>query len=246
MYFNHADSICSQGGEDGIIEKLFEDLKITNGILVEFGAADGRMCSNTYRLWKYNNWDTVLIECNPKLLPALRLRTAAYSNVEIFEAAVSPHKGNKDSLDSLLSRSRFNINNESLALVSIDVDSFDYHIFDSMETYLPKVVLIETWRVGPPHVSATDIYYERIPTLPNDPTRIIGCSHYSVVQLAERKGYTFVCTTGNAFFVRNDLMYHLSDKTFNYEDLVLPFKVTEANAFEMGERVKRYRMSNPE
>jgi len=52
-YIKYGKNIFTQFGEDGIIEKLFSDLKINNGIVVEFGAWDGIYLSNVYNLWRY-------------------------------------------------------------------------------------------------------------------------------------------------------------------------------------------------
>ena len=61
-YFKYAKNIFSQNGDDGIIEKIFEHLKINDGVVVEFGAWDGIYLSNVYNLWKNKNFSALLIE----------------------------------------------------------------------------------------------------------------------------------------------------------------------------------------
>jgi len=56
-------NVHSQNGEDGILEKLFEVLKITDGYVAEVGAWDGIELSNTYNIFKNNeNFIPILIE----------------------------------------------------------------------------------------------------------------------------------------------------------------------------------------
>ncbi len=45
-YLEYAKNYITQNGEDGIIEKLFHDLGIEGGSVVEFGAWDGVFISN--------------------------------------------------------------------------------------------------------------------------------------------------------------------------------------------------------
>ena len=60
-YLKYAKNLYSQNGEDGIIEKILDDLDIKKGIVIEFGAWDGIYISNIYNLWKYGNFNGILI-----------------------------------------------------------------------------------------------------------------------------------------------------------------------------------------
>jgi len=57
----YAFNVYSQFGEDGIIEEIFNRLKIKKGFCVEFGACDGILLSNTRHLWE-KGWAGVMIE----------------------------------------------------------------------------------------------------------------------------------------------------------------------------------------
>ena len=46
---------------------------------------------------------------------------------------VSPYLDNENSLDNILKRSKFKITNDNFSLLSIDVDSCDYYILDSIK-----------------------------------------------------------------------------------------------------------------
>ena len=53
-YLEFRHNVYSANGEDGIIKKIFSDLNITEGIVCEFGAANGLDDSNTAALWQQN------------------------------------------------------------------------------------------------------------------------------------------------------------------------------------------------
>jgi len=67
-YLKYANNIYTQNGDDGIIKQLLSELEISgeNNIVVEFGAWDGILASNTYDLWRYHSFNAILIEANPQ------------------------------------------------------------------------------------------------------------------------------------------------------------------------------------
>jgi hypothetical protein len=206
-YLTFAKNIYTQCGEDGIIDQLFQDLNISKGIVVEFGAWDGVYLSNTYNLWKNKGFQALLIEGDSTKATELKHLTRNYSNVECIEVFVSPTTGDPNSLDNILKKSSFKINKNNYAMVSIDIDSCDYFILDSIQEFLPKVIIIETNTQFD-----ADTEYASMDQ---------GCSIRSVVNLAESKGYTLVCHTGNAIFVRNDLVKKLPKSDYSIENLYI-------------------------
>jgi hypothetical protein len=204
-FLQFSKNIYSQCGEDGIVEKLFDLLDIKNGIVVEFGAMDGVELSNTHRLWKTKNFKSVMIEMCEQHTQTLRNIENNFENVEAHICMISPDSNDYNSLDNILSRSKFEINDDNFILVSIDVDSCDYHIFNSLSKYKPKIVIIET--------NTNFNFNEEYVSHDN------GCSLYSVNKLAESKGYKLICHTGNAIFVRTDLIDFLPKENYNLEDL---------------------------
>jgi hypothetical protein len=203
QYIKYGKNIFTQFGEDGIIEKIFSDLKIIDGIVVEFGAWDGIYLSNVYNLWRYKGFKAILIEGDKNRAEELHKISKKYNKVQSVNVFVNPDKNHFNSIDNILSRSSFNVNNDNLALMSIDVDSCDYFIFNSLEKYRPKVVIIET---------NTDKLNEFA-------TYDQGCSLFSLNKLAMSKNYTLVCHTGNAFFIRNDLMHLIPNGNYSVEFL---------------------------
>lgn len=60
---SYQKNIYSQFGEDGIIQRIFEILPVTDEKwCVELGAWDGIYLSNTHHLIKNKQWNGVLIE----------------------------------------------------------------------------------------------------------------------------------------------------------------------------------------
>lgn len=68
------------------ILEFFKDNKI-NGKFIEAGAFDGVMGSHTLHLEYKFGWTGLLIECNPAILPELRMRRR---NAWIADACISP------------------------------------------------------------------------------------------------------------------------------------------------------------
>jgi hypothetical protein len=204
-FLQFSKNIHSQCGEDGIIEKLFELLSINDGVVVEFGAMDGIELSNTYNLWKTKKFKSVLIEKFENHTETLQRFEIEMDNVNCHICEVSPNKNDENSLDNILRRSKFEINDDNLCLISIDVDSCDYQIFESLSDFKPKIVIIET--------NTNYNYNEEYITTNN------GCSLFSVNELANKKGYTLVCHTGNAIFVRNDLFDLLPKNDYTIKNL---------------------------
>jgi len=235
-YLNFCKNIFSQNGEDGIIEKLFNDLGITGGILCEFGAWDGIYLSNIANLYLYNkNYNAILIESDSNRANECLNLFQNFDNVEIYNSRVDSNNASENSIDNLLDKCSFDINENNFSLMSIDVDSCDYYIFESLQKYKPKVIIIETGNESLHHGYS----YEFV-------TSDRGCSLKSVTDLAGKKGYKLVAHTGNAFFVREDLIDTLPKMDYSLENLYLPFSeiVSYAAAFKPDGSIGKYNVSN--
>ena len=91
-----------------------------------------------------------------------------------------------------------------LILMSIDVDSSDYYIMESIDYNRPIIMVIETSISFPPGSYFKS--YDR------------GCSLDSVWDLGKKMGYSVVAYTSNAILVRNDYIHLL--KEFNEESTI--------------------------
>jgi hypothetical protein len=186
----------SQHGEDGILESIFARLSIERGVCVEFGAWDGKIHSNTYSLISDHGWRGVMIEGDPARYADLCKTFADRSDVTCLDRIVG--FDGDERLDAILASTEIAYDFD---LLSIDVDGCDYWIFAAMETYRPKVVVIE-FNPTIPHrtefVQARDLRVNH------------GSSLRAIVNLARRKGYELAAATQvNAIFVKSELFSKL-------------------------------------
>jgi hypothetical protein len=198
-------NIKSQHGEDGIIEKIFEIIPNKNNWCVEFGVWDGQILSNTWNLINNLGWSGVLIECENCRFNELLKYYKENPKVICLNRFVNFNGVN--TLDNILNGTNIP---PDFDLLSIDIDGNDYHIWDSIKQYRPKLVVIE---------------YN--PNIPNDIIYIQernfnvfqGSSLASFVQIAKEKRYELIATTrNNAFFLDKEYfpLMEISDNSLFY------------------------------
>jgi hypothetical protein len=232
-YLKYSKNYLTQFGDDGIIEQIISELDINNDnkICVEFGAWDGVYLSNVYNLWRNKNFKAILIEGD--LNKVNDLNRIKNDNIEVHGVFVSTTSGDENSLDSILDRSRFNIDNDNFVLLSIDVDGLDYNIWESVSKYKPLLVVIEIaggWSVDTEYVG-------------------IGASLKSLNILSKIKGYTLICATGNSYFIRNDKLKYLQN--YNENLTINDYYLDDSNVAnifskidENGDIMKNYRFKD--
>jgi hypothetical protein len=185
----HAAGVTSQFGEDGIMAKVFEILGEGSRWCVEFGAWDGKLYSNTYNLIANCGWSGVLIEASAEKFAELKQTYADNPRAVCIHAVVQPAPG-PGSLEAHLAETQIPHNFD---LLSIDIDGNDYHVWDSLTVYQPRLVVIEF-----------------SPGIPNDiifvQDRDIGINQGSslraLIELGKMKGYELAAVTrGNGLFV---------------------------------------------
>lgn len=183
--------VCSQNGEDGVIAEIFNRIGTTNKVAVEFGvsAGGGGTEANT-RYLAEQGWKTFWIDCEAS--------TSLPRNCTFRQCFLTA-----DNIESEFKQ--LGIPNE-LDLLSIDVDGNDYHLRESLNSYSPRVCVMEYNGSIPP-----DVPY----IMPRNDKYVwklwqtnFGASLYSYVEQANRLGYDLVyCESRgvNAFFVRKDI-----------------------------------------
>lgn len=186
-------NVTSQFGEDGVIERIFEIIGATNKWCAEMGAWDGRKYSNTWNLIEHQGWTGVLIEGERARFTELEATyVARRQSTHLVNAFVGLEAGRR--LDDFLARAEAPVD---LDLVCIDIDGNDWHIWNSLSAYRPRVVLIEC----NPSID-NDIYFVQ----DHDAHVNHGASMLALVTLGQEKGYELVASTGvNGFFVARDL-----------------------------------------
>jgi hypothetical protein len=189
-------NVTSHQGEDGMIAEIFRRIGATNKWCVEFGALNGTHDSNVWGLINNEGWSGVLIEAD---------RTYFEKLTEVYRDVPRAHCLNvfvsfegENSLDAIFARTPLP---KDFDLMSIDIDGNDYHVWESLKEYRPRVVIVEFNPTIP-----NDIEFVQ----PRDMSVQQGCSLLAFVNLARTKEYDLVATTGaNAFFVLSNLVPQL-------------------------------------
>ena len=206
-------NIFSENGEDGIIEKIFSEIQPKSKLCCEFGAWDGIWASNCRNLIIKHGWNAIMIEGDPLKFQDL-LKT--YENNKDVRC-VNNYVDNKEfSLTNILTEYEKN----NMDLLSIDVDGFDYEIFESLDFY-PQVICVE---VNSGHSPDCTIKIPREIAKNN-----VGQPLTYFVNIAQNKGYELVCLTGNAFFIKKDLLNQTNIKPISARNAYLQHLATIPN-----------------
>ncbi len=183
-----ARNVTSQHGENGIIEKVLEVIGQNDKWCVEFGSWDGKKCSNSYDLIDSKGYSAVLIEGDNRRFGDL-LKTFE-GNKKVIPINTFVGFNEDDNLDSILKNTKIP---RDFDLLSIDIDGNDYHVWEAVHDYKPKVVVIEFNPTVPSSVEFVQ---------PRDMHVTQGTGISSMVKLGRKKGYELVaCTRNNAIFV---------------------------------------------
>ena len=184
---DYKNNVHSQHGEDGIIEEILRRLSHDNDFqYCEFGAWDGIHLSNTCALIKKNDCKALLIEPNKEKYNEL---CKNFPSDKIIKLNNFVEVEGKNSLDNLLKENEINLNFDFL---SIDVDSIDYYIFESLKIYKPKVICIEFNPTIP-----NEVYFVQ----KNNASINQGSSAKALIELASKKN--------TLLYVQQKLIYFL-------------------------------------
>lgn len=181
---SHEGSVYSQGGEDGVLAHVFECIGTTNRRFVEFGAWDGLHWSNTALLRLEQGFSGLLMDGDPERAGRLvRCETVTAENVNaLFRKYEVP---------------------PAFDLLSIDIDGNEYWVWNALDGYRPRVVLIEYNVFFSTDVSKT-MPYDAAHRW--DKTMFHGASLAALRKLGRKKGYSLIHTDSyapNAVFVED-------------------------------------------
>ena len=189
-------NVYSQFGEDGIIEAIFEKIGVENFWCVECGAADGVFMSNTRRLIE-QGWKSIQIEANEGQYEKLSRLYVTNPNVHTVCKMVGASQHQPSFSDIF---SAYPHLPQSFDLLVIDTDSQDYHLWNQLLDYQPRVVICEFDPNADP---------DFIPTIGGEGQAGERAIHH----VALARGYQVVCKTWcNLVCVRNDLCHLLGEE----------------------------------
>jgi hypothetical protein len=207
--------VFSQSGEDGIIAEIFNRIGTTNKVFVECAPGNG-LESNTLYLITLG-WTGLWIEADPKHLHAIvagfskQLKSGILSLQREFVTA--------ENINTLLEKASLP---PEFDLLSIDIDRNDYWVWQKIEGYRPRVVVIEYNAIFPPGCHWVVEYAARATW---DETSHCGASLTALESLGTEKGYKLVaCTLAgtNAFFIREELVADRFQHPFTAENHYQP------------------------
>lgn len=194
-------SCYSQNGEDGIILSLLSRIGVENHYIVEIGTEDGRECNSANMILNFG-WHACLIECDPGMAQSAvgYFQDSAGGRVRVMHALATP-----ENINDLLAEGGVP---RQVDILSIDIDSHDYWLWQAVQIIEPRLVVIEYNASFGPALSVT-IPYGEPPPLTRLQTRYYqGASLKALQRLGLRKGYQLVAGDSkgvNAFFVRQDV-----------------------------------------
>jgi len=210
----HEYSVYSQHGEDGILQTLFAKLPVDHKFIVEFGAHDGIKMSNS-RYWiNEQGWSAFLIESDRRFFRALSELYAGQQKIRLLRSLVTP-----ENIDALFSAANVPHNFE---ILSIDIDSIDFYVWEGLSTFRPKVVVIESNPSIPP---GQDYVVPRDKALDYGGSSREGASIAALHRLGVSKGYQLIYSElsgANLFFVDNPLVSYLDAVPLSPEELYQP------------------------
>ena len=125
--------VFSQNGEDGVLAEIFDRIGAGDRYFVEFGAEDG-LEGNTRFLREVLGWRGVYIEADPEKVERLTARVDPQT-CTVVRSMVTPQN-----IESLFEQAGVP---EAFDLLSIDIDGQDYYVWQAIERFRPRVVVIE-------------------------------------------------------------------------------------------------------
>lgn len=214
--------VFSQNGEDGIIQFLLSKVPIEKKVFIEFGIGSYNEC-NTKFLLKNNNWKGLVIDGSQRYIQTLKEDPLYWKfNIESECDFIS-----KNNINEIISNKDIT---GDIGILSIDIDSNDYWIWEAINCIQPRIVICEYNSLFGAKKNVTTIY---------DPNFVDTKAHFSGLywgasigafnHLAAQKGYSLVGsnTTGNnIFFVRNDVLGDVPTYTPEQAHVMSQFRIS--------------------
>jgi hypothetical protein len=192
--------VCSQWGEDGIVEWLCGKLPDIPHSFVEFGV-ENYAEANTRFLIENRGWRGLVVDGDKAHIEALR-EEALYWRHDLTAVAAFITAEN---INNLILDNGFN---GAIGILSVDIDGNDYWVLEAIDCVDPAIIICEINGVFGdlraltvpyrPDFQRTDAHYSG---------QYFGCSVAAARKLCAKKGYSFIGTNTNGVnaFFRDDL-----------------------------------------
>ena len=195
--------VFSQYGDDGIIQYLIHNVNIENQVFIEFGV-ESYQEANTRFLLINNHWNGLVIDSSETHITSIKKSYVYHKyGLEAFCSFIT-----SDNINQLIRKYIDDYKlDESIGILSIDIDGNDYWIWKSISIVDPEIVIIEF---------NSHFGYKFAITVPYSPNfnrekahhsrQYWGASLRALDILAKSKGYQLVgCCRGgnNAYFVKS-------------------------------------------
>ncbi len=205
----------SQNNEDMFIKDVFEKINKKIEWVCEFGAWNGKHLSNTFTFVANNNANAVFIEGDSDKFKSLEDTCLTYTNITPINKFID----DQNTLDSILANTDIP---KAFDVLSIDIDSNDLDVWESLELYNPICVIIEINNLIPPGIYKRhkDFTTEQIANKGNTWLN----SFSSTIDVGLEKNYTPIKHLGwNVIFIKNEYVDQLDlnisrlyDNLFNF------------------------------
>lgn len=223
--------VFSQTEEDGLLLRVFGAIGMDTQTFVEIGCADG-LENNTANLCLNFGWHGLMIDGNPESIARARqFHEKAWNATSwLHRPVIQCHMVSPENVNKLIAEAGLR---GSIDLLSIDIDSCDYFVWESIHGIRPRVVVIE----------ANLVFGDQSVVVPlaSGSTRQMHTDYYgaslaALTCLGSRLGYRLVALNRlgfNAFFVDRDL------DTANLPELSLPVVTKHPYALEIEKRFEQ-------
>jgi len=208
--------IFTQNGEDGILLYIFSLIGIKTGKFVDFGC--GGFSHNTANLVINFNWSGLYIGGTDEAIRETKDFFSERIGERINTLQIQKQWITKDNINSIIENAGLK---GTIDLLSVDIDSSDYWIWEAINVISPNVVLVEYNASFGPYKSVTVPYkFDFDPYEYNVKKWYHGASLQAMTKLGKQKGYSLVyCDSNgvNAFFVKTALLLEDSLKEMTPE-----------------------------
>lgn len=192
--------VFSQFEEDGKLLFIFSVIGMTKKIFVEIGSDDG-INSNSANLYFNFGWHGLFIDTNPRSVKRGINFYNKYPHPLCYKPKFVCSKVTRENVNQLIEGAGFK---GEIGLLSIDIDGYDYWIWDAIEVIDPQVVIIETHNEF--GLNNIVVPYNPDYVYPGKHPHYHGASPVAMNKLANRKGYRLVGANElgvNFIFVKN-------------------------------------------